>query len=142
QATHLKEIFSFAPAVTTDLLAIYAVFLIAKALSENFELEEKDCTISAIIALLSFLILIPMGVIGTEGEVTVTVAAAIGTKWLGAAGLFSAMVVGLIVPTIYKFIKDKKISELKCQIVFRQLFQKIIFGLVTSFYNSFFILYF
>lgn len=110
QATHLKEIFSFAPAVTTDLLAIYAVFLIAKALSENFELEEKDCTISAIIALLSFLILIPMGVIGTEGEVTVTVAAAIGTKWLGAAGLFSAMVVGLIVPTIYKFIKDKNIG--------------------------------
>ena len=92
--------------MTTDLLAIYAVFLIAKALSENFELEEKDCTISAIIALLSFLILIPMGVVGKEGEVTVTVAAAIGTKWLGAAGLFSAMVVALIVPTIYKFIKD------------------------------------
>ena len=51
-----------------------------------------------------------MGVVGKEGEVTVTVAAAIGTKWLGAAGLFSAMVVALIVPTIYKFIKDKNIG--------------------------------
>lgn len=107
QSIHLKEIFAFAPTVTTDMLAVYAVFLIGKALADNSDMKEHS-TIIATIALTCFLLLIPLGVIGTKGEVTITVAAALGTKWLGSAGLFSAMIIGLIVPTIYKFIVDKK----------------------------------
>lgn len=106
QAIHLKEIFSFAPTVSTDMLAVYAVVLIAKELTEQFNLK-KDSIVVAVLSLFCFLLLIPLGVTGTEGEVTITVAAALGTKWLGSAGLFSAMIIALIVPTLYKVIMEK-----------------------------------
>lgn len=106
QAIHLKEIFAFAPTVSTDMLAIYAVILISKALTEELNLK-KDATVVAVLALFCFFLLIPLGVTGSEGDVTVTVAAALGTKWLGSAGLFTAMIIGLLVPTLYKFIMGK-----------------------------------
>jgi len=108
QSIHLKEILAFAPTVTTDMLAVYAVVLIAKELAESSDMKAQS-TIIATIALTCFLILIPLGVIATKGDVTITVAAALGTKWLGSAGLFTAMIIGLIVPTIYKFTLDKKL---------------------------------
>lgn len=101
---HFKEIFSFAPKVTTDMLAVYAVFLIGKALADKLGLE-KESTIVGALALFSFLVMIPLGVsgAGAESKEVVSIAAAISTKWLGAAGLFSAMIIGLIVPMIYNF---------------------------------------
>lgn len=109
-ATHLKDIFAFAPSVTTDLLAIYAVFLIAKAYAEELNLK-KDATICGLLALFAFLILIPLGVSGKSvpsGEL-VKIAAAISTGYLGAAGLFTAMILGLVIPRIYQFFIIKKI---------------------------------
>ena len=108
-ATHLKEIFSFAPTITTDFLAVYAVFLIGKSLCSKLG-EDANATIAGILSLMVFFLLIPLGVQGGEGDALVTIAAALGTKWLGAAGLFSAMIIGLVVPTIYVFRMHKNLT--------------------------------
>ena len=108
-ATHIKEILSFAPTITTDFLAVYAVFLIGKSLCEKLG-EESNAAIAGILSLMVFFLLIPLGVQSGEGEAIVTIAAALGTKWLGTAGLFSAMIIGLIVPTIYVFLMHKNMT--------------------------------
>ena len=103
-AINLKPILAFAPTVTTDMLAVYAAYLIGKACAEKLGLE-KDSTIVGALTLFVFLLMIPLGVSGTatESGETVTIAAALSTSYLGAAGLFSAMILGMVVPTIYNF---------------------------------------
>lgn len=109
-ATRLKEIFAFAPKVTTDMLALYAAYLIGKAASEQLGLK-KESTVVGALTLFSFLLVIPLGVSGvaTESQEVVTVAAALSTTYLGAAGLFTAMIFGLIVPHIYAIFVKKNI---------------------------------
>lgn len=109
QSIHLDEILNFAPKVTTDMLALYAVFLIGKSLCSNLGYAQ-DATIAGVLSLFSFLLMIPLGVSGTEGDVSVFVGAALGTQWLGAAGLFSAMIIGLLVPAIYVFILKRNFT--------------------------------
>lgn len=104
---HLKPIISFIPTVTTDMLALYTVYLVGRSLAQNFEIEEYD--IVGMLSLFTFLLLIPLGVSGTKDNVTVQVAAALGTTYLGAAGLFSAMILGLVVPVIYRFFVSRNI---------------------------------
>lgn len=109
-ATHLKEIFAFGPTVTTDLLAIYAAFMIARALADNIGLKDH-AFICGTLSLMAFLILLPRGVTGTtEGGESLTIAAAISTQYLGSAGLFSAIIIGLVVPTIFKFFISHNIT--------------------------------
>lgn len=107
----LKTIFSFAPKVTTDMLSVYAVFLIGKACAEKIGIE-KESTVVGTLSLLAFLVMIPLGVSGVaaESKEVVTVAAALSTGYLGAAGLFSAMIIGLIVPPFYKIFIDHNIT--------------------------------
>lgn len=107
-AVHLKEIFSFVPTVTTNMLAIYAVFLIAKQLAKSLGMEDR-ATIVGTMALFAFLLQIPLGVQGVQDDVTITIANAMDITYLGAAGLFSAMILGLVVPVVFKFFVDKKI---------------------------------
>ena len=104
KAVHLKEIFAFAPQVTTDMLAVYAVFLIGKALAEQFEFDDNVSTIVGALSLFSFMVLIPLGVSGKaeKSQEIVSVAGAVPTTYLGAAGLFTAMIVGLLVPSVYQ----------------------------------------
>lgn len=101
--THIKEILSFVPTVTTDMLAIYLSFLVGSSLCRNLG-EQKGANIAGVLSLFAFLLMIPLGVSEVQGEATVTIAAALGTKWLGSAGLFSAMLIGLTVPVIYVWI--------------------------------------
>ena len=107
-AIHLKEIFAFIPTVTTDMLALYAVFSIARATAKNIGIPDQAHSV-ALLALFVFLLMIPLGVSGTEGDVTVVVKAALSTSYLGSGGLFTAMIFGLILPPMYKFFIDKKI---------------------------------
>ena len=104
KAVHLKEIFGFAPKVTTDMLAVYAVFLIGKALAEQYDFDDNVSTIVGALSLFSFLVLIPLGVSGKaeKSQEIVSIAGAMPTTYLGAAGLFTAMIVGLLVPFIYQ----------------------------------------
>lgn len=107
-ATHLKEIFAFIPKVTTDMLALYAVFSIARATARNIGIEEQSSSVG-LLALMVFLLMIPLGVSGTKDDVTVQVAAALSTSYLGSGGLFTAMIFGLIIPPVYKIFIDKNI---------------------------------
>ena len=101
-AVHLKEIFGFVPKITTDMLALYAVYSISRATAGSIDMDRQANSIG-LLTLAVFLVMIPLGVTGTKDEVTVTVAAALSTSYLGAAGLFTAMIFGLAIPVLYKF---------------------------------------
>ncbi|KRM05708.1 pts family oligomeric beta-glucoside porter component iic [Liquorilactobacillus ghanensis DSM 18630] len=87
--------------VTINLLALYIVFLIAKNLVPHF-LENDDGNAAGIIAMMSFFILTPMGQI-KDGNNLIN---ALPTTWLASQGVFSAMIVGVLVARLYVFIKQ------------------------------------
>lgn len=105
----LKPILAFPPTVTTDMTAIYASFGIGRALCTNLN-HEGDSSMCGLITLFVFLLLIPLGATTTlaSGEL-VAVQGVLNVSQLGAQGLFSAMVLGIIVPTIYCKLLDKKL---------------------------------
>ena len=102
----LKSILAIPADYTTNMISLYAVFLIAKAEAEAIGMHDES-TSSGIIALMVFMILIPLGVTGkTQAGEAVNVAAAVGTTFLGSAGLFTAMILGIITPWIHNiFVK-------------------------------------
>ena len=95
-STGIKPIVSFASTVTTDMLSIYTVFLIAKAFGEK-EGYEKESLLAGSVALVCFLLMIPL----TSVEVNGTTGTFLATTYLGARGLFSAMIIGLIASKLY-----------------------------------------
>ncbi len=105
----LKTILSFASTYTTNMLAVYAVFLIAKAYGEKIG-REKESIIVGVLALVAFLILIPTGAHPLESGSTI---AYLPVKFLGAPGLFSAIIVALVTALIYFFfIKNNIVIKL------------------------------
>lgn len=103
--TGIKTIFSFASTVTTDMLSVYAVFLIAKAYGEKCDYE-KESIYAGITALVTFLLMIPL----TPVELNGATSNYLSVKYLGAAGLFSAMIIGLITSAIYFIFIQKDIG--------------------------------
>lgn len=87
--------------VTINLLALYIVFLVAKHLVPHF-LSDDDGTSAGIIALMSFLILTPLGQI-KDGKNLIN---ALPITWLSSQGVFSALIVGLLVGRFYVYIKQ------------------------------------
>lgn len=107
EAIGLKKIFAIPASFTSDMISLYAVFLIAVAEAKVIGMED-EANSSGVMALMVFLILLPLGVSGTDADtgVTVSVAAALSTGYLGSKGLFTAMILGIIVPRIHKlFVK-------------------------------------
>ncbi|AUO07322.1 PTS sugar transporter subunit IIC [Paenibacillus sp. lzh-N1] len=92
----VRAIIGLASTMTTGIIALYAVFFIAYRLAQAFD---KDPLVSAATALLSFLIFTP---IQTFDKVR-----ALPLQWLGAQGLFVAMIVGLIAARLYIWIVDR-----------------------------------
>lgn len=80
--------------LTTNAISVYLVFSVAfnKA---RFMFDETEARIAALLAEMAFLLLIPM----TDGNVTLS--------WLGSQGLFTALLCGLIVPSLYHFLNSK-----------------------------------
>ncbi len=107
-ATKLNVIFGFIPGITTNMLALYAAFSIGKALAEKLD-HKKEATAVGVVTLFAFILMIPLGVSGVaaESKEAVFVAGALGTKWLGATGLFTAIILGLVVPRVYLFAIDR-----------------------------------
>lgn len=103
--TGIKALFSFASTVTTDMLAVYSVFLIAKAFGEK-EGYGKESLFIATTALVSFMLMIPLKSVKTNGMT----AAFLPTRFLGSAGLFSAMIIALFSAKIYLIILKKDIT--------------------------------
>lgn len=112
KSTGLKTLFSYPADFTSNIISLYAVFLIAKAEAEALDMDSSDAVQSGIIALMFFMILVPIGVTGIDKEtsVSVTVNAAIGTGYLGSQGLFTAMLVGIVIPWLHRIFIVKNIT--------------------------------
>lgn len=101
-AIGLKPIVAYISAYTTNMMAVYAVFSIGHSMAKQLECKDQAILVG-IISLMVFLLTIPLGVSKDE----VTIAAAISTTYFGAPGLFTAMIIGCIVPFIYNiFVKN------------------------------------
>lgn len=111
--TGIKAMIGWVTACTTNMFALYGVFLIAKNMAEDLECASHSVLV-AIIALFVFLLLIPIGVSGkTEGGEMVVIAGAISVTYFGAPGLFTAMILGILVPQIYNlFVKHNIVLKM------------------------------
>ncbi|MFT9030384.1 PTS transporter subunit EIIC [Leuconostoc pseudomesenteroides] len=96
----LSNILNGIGTITIGAMALYLSFLMAKYLVQNFMSDQDDGTAAGIISLMSFLIMTPLGSY-TSNHVAVT---AIPVTWLSSQGVFSAMVIGLIVGRLYIYI--------------------------------------
>lgn len=85
---------------TINIVAIYAICGIAYSLAKSFN---KNGLQAALIALLSFLIITPMG----NFKMGKNIVQAIPVQWLGAQGLFAAIIIGVLATRLYIFIVDK-----------------------------------
>lgn len=111
-AIGLKPLLAIPGSYTTDMISLYAVFLIAKAEAEAIGIDSRRSVSTGLIALMFFLLLIPLGVTGTHeasGE-PVFVAGALNTMFLGSVGLFTAMIVGLAIPYLHNFFIKNNIT--------------------------------
>lgn len=112
---------------TIGSMSLYVVFLMAKNLVEKLAPGE-DGTLAGVLALMSFLILTPLGT-------TVDEVSALPTTWLGAQGVFSAMIIGLTVGRIYTFFRVKGWSiKMPASVppMVTQVFESLIPGLVIG----------
>lgn len=100
-ATGLTPMINGVYTVTLSLMAIYTVFLIAYRLAIINKIDELS---AGMIALIGFFIVTPFDVTG-EGFQAVT---SYNFEWLGAKGLFVAILVGLSSTSIVSFIVHKK----------------------------------
>lgn len=97
----LKPVITMVTDYTTNMMALYAVFSIAHAMASQLECKQQ-ATLVGLTTLVAFLMCIPLGV----GKGEALVPAAMGTMYFGAAGLFTAMLLGVLIPLIYNvFIK-------------------------------------
>jgi len=85
---------------TTDIIALLAVFFIASNIVKKFDM---DGIIAGSFGIISFLILTPMVSIKNNGNITNY----ISFEWLGASGLFVAIILGLLVGRLYVAIVKK-----------------------------------
>lgn len=107
-STGIKTLLSFIPLVTTNMFSVYAVFAIAKSMAEKLGHKQHSTTMG-LMTLVVFFLMIPLGVSGVaaESKEVVVVGNALGMLYLGAPGLFSAILLGLLVPRIYGFVLDR-----------------------------------
>lgn len=97
--TQLTAVLGKVNTMTIGSLAIYIAILMAYHLVRKLD-ENEDPISAAVISLLSFLIITPIGQMTDEST-------GIPTTWLGAQGVFSAMIVGLVSARLYLAIKRK-----------------------------------
>lgn len=92
----LKPILALPQRFTLDMIAIYAVFFIAYRLAVNFG---KDGGPAGLTALMSFFVLTPLAQL--EGSNVLPY------QFIGAQGLFVAIIVGLLASRLYVYIVSK-----------------------------------
>lgn len=98
--TGFRPFLMTASTLTTSLIALYSTFAIAYRLAEQLK---QSPMIPATIAVFCFFMLTPM--VSFEGA-----GSFLDTGWLGAKGLFPAIIVALLSTRLYAFFFDKKIT--------------------------------
>lgn len=88
---------------TVGILAIYVVFLVGYSFADMYDMKSAGMSIG-LTALLCFLAVTPY----TEAADAFS-SAALSTEWLGASGMFTALIMAFLVGGIYKFCEVKKI---------------------------------
>ena len=103
------ERLSYPVNATFDMMALIAAFGIAYRLAERYAV---DALSSGSVSLVAFLLVTPFSVNFTPAgaEVAETVGGVIPTAYMGAGGLFVAIIVALLSTEIYRFIIQKKIT--------------------------------
>lgn len=81
--------------LTIGLISIYASYLIGAKLAENFGYDGK---VPGLMSIFGFLLLTPMAETG-----------GLNMPWLGAQGLFTAMITAIFVSRVYVFFMDRKL---------------------------------
>jgi PTS system cellobiose-specific IIC component len=84
-------------AVTTNALALYLVTALGLVRGRDF-VDESESRVVGFITLLVFLVMTPM----TDGNFT--------HRYFGSAGLITAIIIGLIIPPLYKFLTEKGLA--------------------------------
>ena len=89
---------------TVGILAVYVVFLVAYAFPSVYQMKTGGISIG-LTAFMCFFIVTPY----TAPESTYG-AATLTTSWMGATGMFTAIIVAFVTGWIFKFCEDKKIA--------------------------------
>lgn len=107
-AIGLKSVIGYVTNYTTNMIAVYAVFSIGRAMADQLECKGQAILVG-LISLFVFFLIIPTGVGKGEGFIP----GAINTQFFGAPGLFTAMILGCLVPSIYNiFIKNNIVIKM------------------------------
>ena len=103
-STGLNKILALPGQCTTDLIAVYAVFFIAYNLAQTFEVDGKGAGLAALV---SFFVVTGRATYFAAAAEDAAAVSALSTGFLGAKGLFTAMIVALLGARIYVFIVKK-----------------------------------
>lgn len=102
-SSNISVILNYVPDFTIDLLALYMAFSVAYNGCEVFEIK-KHALNTGLISLISFLLLTPINTSAVEG------ASFLDFDFLGAKGVFVALIVGLVTVKIMKFFVEKNFT--------------------------------
>ncbi len=102
QLASFQTIGNFVIQGANSILALVSVFTIAYYLAREIEVNEIN---SGILALATFFVL-QVWQVPTETDVVVN---AVNPEWLGTGNIITAMIIGLIVPRIFKYFVNKNI---------------------------------
>ena len=90
---------------TTNMLALYVVVSIAYQLAKNLG---KDAIAVAVVSLMGFILVTPFSTSFTDDAgVTSEVGGVLPITWLGAQGIFSALIVGVVAARLYCWVVDR-----------------------------------
>lgn len=107
QSSGLSNVLGLINNFSTNMVSLYLVFMIGYNLSKFYE-EEKESLIVGLITLVVFLIITPLSISG-EGMMKIT---NLPLSWLGAKGMFMAIILGFTVPSLYRLL-------VKCKLVIK-----------------------
>ena len=93
--TGLNMIFMGLQSITLSILSLYFIIVLPYRLSTKLDVAPMPTAITALIA---FLVVTP-----------IELYTSIPLEWLGHSGLFTAMIIGFLVPPIVKFLEKNKI---------------------------------
>ncbi len=94
----LGTILSLPSQFTVDMIALYVVFFVGYNLAKEFKVDGKGAGLACLV---SFLLITGKSSFFATATTDATSVSAIATTYLGARGLFAAMIVGLVGGRIY-----------------------------------------
>lgn len=100
--TGLKTLLGYVSKFSTDCIALYVVFSATYAYVRN-EGNNDDAIPAGLIGMLAFFLMTPLSLVSIEEKVTTY----IPFDYLGSKGLFTALLVGIIVGKIYCFVVNR-----------------------------------